>query len=290
MVTRREFIVFGLQAPLLAQVGSIQGEDMLKNELGKDRRFRGEQDISIKINETNIEFVKIMPGKGIVGSKSPTFLPWHQSHPQYRSIEITKEFYIMRYPLKVANLLDMLDVGLMQGLSFNVKILESFDQELPLGVSGHMAIQICDKLSKLFGVRLMFPTEAQWEYACRAGSETNFYNGDTEDDLKRVGWYKQNAGGALKRVGLLEPNSWGLYDMLGNIVEACRDNMSRTSDVIDPVGQINQIDGFPMTVRGGSFVSPAHGCTCYYSSNANIYNNGSSSAMGLRLIIDGVYN
>jgi len=100
------------------------------------------------------------------------------------------------------------------------------------------------------------PTEAEWEYACRAGTKTIYSSGDNEEDLRRVGWYKYNAG-RLQPVGELEANPWGLHDMHGNVWEWVADwhgAYSKEPEVNPwgPVGPSNR------NMRGGHFSNEAN--------------------------------
>ena len=92
------------------------------------------------------------------------------------------------------------------------------------------------------------PTEAQWEYACRAGTTTTYYWGGWMDD--RCCWYRDNSDSTTHPVGEKRPNAWGLYDMSGNVEELCLDWWgTRTSGVTDPVGPSS---GPYRITRGGS--------------------------------------
>ena len=81
----------------------------------------------------------------------------------------------------------------------------------------------CTWLGKKTGRSVRLPTEAEWEYACRAGTKTRFYYGDAEHILGKYAWYTYNSVGKAHPVGQKEPNAWGLYDMHGNVWESCLD-------------------------------------------------------------------
>jgi formylglycine-generating enzyme required for sulfatase activity len=110
------------------------------------------------------------------------------------------------------------------------------------------------------------PTEAQWEYACRAGTETTFDFGDDESKLGEYAWFKDNSLMAgenyVHRVGQKKPNSWGLHDMHGNALEWCRDvYQEELPGGVDP--EVTR--GSPYRVyRGGSWFVDAPGCRCAF--------------------------
>jgi formylglycine-generating enzyme required for sulfatase activity len=106
--------------------------------------------------------------------------------------------------------------------------------------NGHEKVDYIMKSARaiLGGIMVDLPTHSEWEFACRAGSATKYCNGDTVNDLDKVGWYAGNAGGRVHEVGTKEPNAWGMYDMHGNRAEWTLDKCSRRTGEPewDPVG------------------------------------------------------
>ena len=116
------------------------------------------------------------------------------------------------------------------------------------------------------GYRL--PTEAEWEYACRAGTQTEFGFGDAPSQLVKAGWLKDTRVRRPQPVGLKEPNGWGLYDMHGNVWEWCNDFYAKAyyggSPETDPRGPPR---GETRVLRGGCWNSRAEKCRSAYRNN-----------------------
>ena len=110
--------------------------------------------------------------------------------------------------------------------------------------------------------RYRLPTEAEWEYACRADSTTNWCYGDNESLLRDYAWFEENSGERTHPVGEKKPNAWGLYDMHGNVLEWCQDVFSasayteRSRITKDPIGS----NGVLRVYRGGGWNSTALLC------------------------------
>ena len=118
------------------------------------------------------------------------------------------------------------------------------------------------------GYRL--PTEAEWEYACRAGTTTPFFFGRTSDNLGNYAWFDRNSDGHPNPVGKKEPNPWGLYDITGNVWQWCNDIYTaeyyRESLQCDPKGPSK---GKGRVVRGGGFRFRDETCRSGYRSSEN---------------------
>src|SRR5690606_5044075 len=124
------------------------------------------------------------------------------------------------------------------------------------------AIMYCKWLYQQTGIFYRLPTEAEWEYACRAGGKGEV----SAAELKQHAFYKDNSGGKFQKVGQLKPNAFGLYDMLGNLSEWTLDQYDEQAyqklsdgakDPLTPPGP-----RYPRVVRGGSYLSDANECRC----------------------------
>ncbi|MBO7654256.1 MAG: formylglycine-generating enzyme family protein, partial [Kiritimatiellae bacterium] len=151
---------------------------------------------------------------------------------------------------------------------------------------GRLTWNNCQRFIALFksqtGLEVSLPTEAQWEYACRAGSSES-----TNVNLNATAWYSANSGNASHPVGLKKPNAWGIYDMLGNAWEWCQEWYHPwayiNTPVFDPLYPHDGTQGYSnygRVIRGGNWESPEHHCLPYARRDAN----PRSACAGIRLV------
>ena len=127
-----------------------------------------------------------------------------------------------------------------------------------VGMTQYNAIQFCKWLYLRTGVFYRLPTEAEWEYACRAGSQEVYSFGNDAKQLDEYAWYASNSNGKTQTIGSKKPNAWGLYDMHGNVAEWTIDQYLSDSYqkfkkklADNPVEKATKL--YPHAVRGGSF-------------------------------------
>jgi len=127
-----------------------------------------------------------------------------------------------------------------------------------VNVSWNDAVAFCDWLSSKTGDVYRLPTEAEWEYACRAGTETPWFYGDQPEELAQYAWFQNNSEGRVYPSKQKQPNAFGLYDVYGNEWEWCQDYYAadyyRNSPSENPTGPL---EGSDRVRRGGGFQQPA---------------------------------
>jgi formylglycine-generating enzyme required for sulfatase activity len=193
--------------------------------------------------DVKMEMVLIPAGEFPMGSPDSDKNAHSDEKPQHR-VRITKPFYLGKYPVTQEQW-----EALMGGNP------SSFSG--PKNPVDTVAWAICqkflEKLNRKFDAKpgkFELPTEAQWEYACRAGSTTRYCFGDDESQLSKYAWYGKNSGVKTHTIGEKKPNAWGLYDMHGNIWEWCADwyDGYKSFPVDDPSGPAT---GTTRVIRGG---------------------------------------
>jgi len=128
-----------------------------------------------------------------------------------------------------------------------------------IGMTQYGAIQYCHWLYLKTGIFYRLPTEAEWEYAARAGSETPYFFGSDVSKMGEYAWTKENSNELTHKIGEKKPNPWGLYDIYGNVLEWSSDQYdagfygeSPTENPHNP-----SVELYPRVVRGGSYDTPA---------------------------------
>ena len=194
-----------------------------------------------------MEFVLIKAGCFMMGSEKG-----EADEKPLHDVTITKPFYMGVYEVTQAQWMAIMgdNPSYLKGNDLPVESVTWDDAQ-------KFAAKLKTKLAQSLRCRL--PTEAEWEYACRAGSKTAYCFGDDETSLAEYAWYQANSGNKPHPVGQKKPNAWGLYDMHGNIWEWCEDwhadGFYAESPREDPKGPSS---GRDRVMRGGSWSDNAN--------------------------------
>lgn len=198
----------------------------------------------------DMKFVWIPPGEFMMGS--PEDEPGRDHDENQHKVIITEGFFMQRTPVTQGQWKTV--------MGNNPSYFDEYGDDYPVErVSWDDAQEFIKKLSRMDGRQYRLPTEAEWEYACRAGTTTPFWTGDSDADLAQAGWYGGNSGKKTHPVGRKEPNAFGLYDMHGNVWEWCSDWFGDypADSVTDPIGPST---GYNRVLRGGGWLSDAGYC------------------------------
>jgi formylglycine-generating enzyme required for sulfatase activity len=204
-------------------------------------------------NSIGMRFVLIPAGEFMMGSPASDDDAADWERPQHR-VRITKPFCLGVHEVTQGQYEAVMGSRPWSGQQY---VKEGADYPASY-VSWEDAVAFCEKLSAKEGRTYRLPMEAEWEYACRAGSTARFFFGDDPSALGNHGWHYENADAAgesyAHAVGRKKPNGWGLFDMHGNVWEWCSDwweeGYYRQSPVDDPMGPASGADRVD---RGGGW-------------------------------------
>lgn len=239
--------------------------------------------------ETNLS-LEVAPGakielvlvrKGTFQQGSPANEPKRGEDETQREVTLSRDFYIGKFPITCAQFDAFVQeahyrteaetgpsggfgwdgVALMQAKRFNWRTpgFDQSDDQPVTTVTYADALAFCDWLSRKCGLPFTIPTEAQWEYACRAGTSTAWHNGSDDSRASDIAWFKPNAQNTTHAVSSRKPNAWGIY-ISGNVFEWCRDWYAAypKGPVTDPEQTNMNLSDKPRRIlRGGSWLREA---------------------------------
>ncbi len=250
-------------------------------------------------NSIGMMFRRIEPGKFTMGS--PQQETGRSEHEQQHEVTLTKSYFIAvsevtreQFQMFITesghqpySKGDQQTIRLPGGAQLSQEVDLSWESPGIEQAPGHPAVLVswldavafCRWLGRREGKAYRLPTEAEWEYACRAGTSSPYYNGHTLEDLKKSAWCNYRSGSLLgialgtankgtQAVGSFQPNAWGLYDMHGNVHEWTGERFGTFSAAAatDPVGPQ---EGDKRVHRGGSWSSKPASCRSAYRDGAD---------------------
>ncbi len=248
--------------------------EAIRNRMAASRRQDAQETI---INAADgYELVLIPGGSFTMGSPEDEDGRYRIESPQH--LVQVPAFFMGRYPVTNAQYQKFLQANpnLTEPEYWSDRKYNQSQQPV-VGVSWKDALAY----ARWAGLRL--PSEAEWEYACRAGTTTRYYTGDGEKDLDQAGWYSANSGRSLRSVGEKVPNDFGLYDMHGNVWEWVEDGWHGDYEGAPTDGRawLDNASGTGRVVRGGSWDFGAGYCRS--ASRGGYRPGGRNDGLGFRL-------
>ena len=213
---------------------------------------------------TGMEMVWCPPGKFLMGS--PASEKYRHLNETQHEVTLTQGFWLGKYEVTQAQWSAVMETNPAYFPEKEIVRWKVWKWQIPVWRKDFLASRWrlpveqvswddCQKFCRKAGSGLRLSTEAEWEYACRAGTRTPFNGSGILNDL---GWYDGNSGRKTHPVGRKQPNAWGLYDMHGNVWEWCQAPASAANDPIGPTA------GGYHAIRGGSWHFPSWGCRSAY--------------------------
>ncbi len=199
--------------------------------------------------QIDMKFAWVPPGSFLMGGNA------NDKEKPVHCVALTRGFYMGVYPVTQAQWQSVMGYN----PSRNVSSFRGGDRPVEM-VSWDDCQDFCGRLRELTGKPIRLPTEAEWEYACRAGTTSDYCTGSDEAALRKTGWFQGNSNSQTQPVGKLAANAWGLFDMHGNVWEWCQDlhgAYGSADGVIDPQGATSAVD---CVCRGGAWNSRPEHC------------------------------
>lgn len=224
-----------------------------------------------------MEFVFIKPGTFVMGGESETDGRFECVEVPKHNVQLTKGFYLGKYEVTQEQ---------FQSIMGSNPSRSTKSPDCPVdNVSEDDARKFCLTLGERTGTNSRLPTEAEWEYASRAGTSTKWFFGHDGSKIGDYAWFKGNAGGKSQPVGKKKPNPWGLYDIYGNVCERISDKYARNyysiSPKVDPTGPSqgskSHMEYSVTAPYGGKYFLDARVVTANYNQQINVSVNQSGA-------------
>jgi formylglycine-generating enzyme required for sulfatase activity len=224
-----------------------------------------------------MELVYIKPGTFVMGGEHTSLYVDSKTDGRFLCVELpkhevqlTRGFYLGKYEVTQAQ---------YEAIMGSNPSRSTKAPDCPVDNVGEPdALSFCGKLAEKAGLDVRLPTEAEWEYASRAGRDTKWFFGNDPSQIGEYAWFKDNAGAKSHSAGQKKPSPWGLYDIYGNVCERISDKYSRSyysiSPKVDPTGPSQGTKSLfeykVIAPRSGQFSLTARVVTANYDQRLNV--------------------